>query len=139
MQSFFLFMLILKTRLIYRASAALFFAVIFFAQTFSSSLIIADYYRQQTAYIKNCENRDRPWMHCNGKCQMNKKLEQEQNNEKQNPERRVDNKDSSPLSSISFFPSIISRSDPSDFMDFPGFSPDKEVKMPRAFFHPPGA
>ncbi len=32
-------------------------------------------------------------LHCNGHCQLMKKLKQEENKDKQNPERRNDNKD----------------------------------------------
>ncbi len=36
---------------------------------------------------KLCENRDKPWMHCNGKCYFAKKIKQAQENEK-NEERQ---------------------------------------------------
>jgi len=43
---------------------------VFFAQTFSNAVIVAGYYVNTGAYAKNCENKDKPWMHCNGKYQM---------------------------------------------------------------------
>jgi hypothetical protein len=36
---------------------------------------------------KLCENRDKPWMHCNGKCYFMKKLKQAQDNDR-NSERQ---------------------------------------------------
>ncbi len=75
-------------------------------------------------------------MHCNGKCQLMKKLKQEENKDKQNPDRRSDNKDEV-LSSKSFFTTL-------PFTEFvfqtvyPTITATKTVKMPRAFFHPPG-
>lgn len=33
---------------------------------------------------KLCENRDKPWMHCNGKCYFIKKIKQAQENERNN-------------------------------------------------------
>jgi hypothetical protein len=61
-------------------------------QTFHSALVIADYYSNTLAYAKNCENKAKPQMHCNGKCQMMKKIQQEEKKEQNNPERKADNK-----------------------------------------------
>jgi hypothetical protein len=33
-----------------------------------------DYYANTNAYARNCINKARPAMHCNGKCQMMKKI-----------------------------------------------------------------
>ncbi len=41
-------------------------------------------------------------MHCNGKCKMMKKLKQEENKDKQNPNRKTDNKDEVLFSKSSF-------------------------------------
>lgn len=45
-------------------------------------------------------------MHCNGRCQMMKKLKQEDKKDQQNPDRKSDNKDEVVVSSKSFFPSV---------------------------------
>ncbi|MCX6206222.1 MAG: hypothetical protein NTZ19_08230 [Bacteroidetes bacterium] len=62
--------------------------IAFFAQTFSKGLIIANYYTNTQAYAKNCINKAKPKMHCNGKCQMMKKLKTEENKDRQNPDRK---------------------------------------------------
>lgn len=62
--------------------------IAFFAQSFSKGLIVANYYTNTQAYAKNCINKTTPKMHCNGKCQMMKKLKQEENKDSQNPERK---------------------------------------------------
>lgn len=62
--------------------------IAFFAQTFSKGLIVANYYTNTQAYAKNCINKAKPKMHCNGKCQMMKKLKQEENKDSQNPDRK---------------------------------------------------
>jgi hypothetical protein len=67
-----------------------FLAIAFFAQTFSKGLIVANYYANTSAYAKNCINKVKPQMHCNGKCQLMKKLKQEENKDSQNPERKND-------------------------------------------------
>ena len=44
-------------------------------QTFSQVVIMADYYVHKDYIAKNlCENRDKPMMHCDGKCCLKKKL-----------------------------------------------------------------
>jgi len=69
---------------------AFFLIVAFFAQTFSKGLIVANYYTNTSVFAKNCINKVKPQMHCNGKCQLMKKLKQEENKDSQNPERKND-------------------------------------------------
>lgn len=64
----------------------------FFAQTFNNAFVYLDYYTNTVKYAEHCENKDKPTMHCNGKCQMNKKIQQEEKKDQENPERRADNK-----------------------------------------------
>ena len=40
-----------------------------------------DYYANTSAYSKNCVNKTRPAMHCMGKCQMMKKIREEEKRE----------------------------------------------------------
>lgn len=78
------------------------FLVPFFAQTFSKAFILVDYLANNKAYIQNCENKAKPAMHCNGKCQMAKKMKNEEKKEERLPDRKGDTKDVV-LSSKSFF------------------------------------
>ncbi|HEY8690784.1 MAG TPA: hypothetical protein VIM07_16220 [Chitinophagaceae bacterium] len=86
-----------------RQYLALFIFLVFFGQPFSSLFIVADYFSNTASYAKNCENKAKPAMHCNGKCQMMKKIQQQENKGQQNSERRYENKNEV-LSSKSFFP-----------------------------------
>lgn len=113
--------------------------IAFAAQTFDKGLIILDYYIYPAAYAKDCVNKDKPMMHCCGRCQLRKKLQQQENNDKQNPDQRGDNKNASPLSSKSFFATVPLAKEQECTMNYPRSSFDKEIKMPRAVFHPPGA
>ena len=70
-------------------------------QTLNRGCIVWSYYINTAAYAKNCENKAKPKLHCNGKCQMMKKMRQEENKEKQNPERRTNTDEV--ISSKSFF------------------------------------
>ena len=58
-------------------------------QTFSKWVVVIDYNLNRNYIAKNlCVNRARPKMHCNGKCQMMKKLAEE---EKQNSSNNSNN------------------------------------------------
>ena len=47
-------------------------------QTFNQVVIVAQYYANKDFIAKNlCENRDKPMMHCDGKCCLKKKLAQQ--------------------------------------------------------------
>ena len=47
-------------------------------QTFNQVVIVAEYYANKDFIAKNlCENRDKPKMHCDGKCCLKKKLAKE--------------------------------------------------------------
>ena len=47
-------------------------------QTFSQVVIVAEYYANKDYIAKNlCEKRDKPMMHCDGKCCLKKKLAKE--------------------------------------------------------------
>lgn len=64
------------------------FLVLLIPQTFNKCWILVDYYLNAKAYIKTCENKSRPMLHCNGKCQMMKKMQQQENKDQQVPERK---------------------------------------------------
>lgn len=52
----------------------------------STSLLVLNYQVNTDFIIKNfCENTDKPEMHCNGKCHLNKQIEQEENQKSENP------------------------------------------------------
>ena len=63
--------------------AATIFIFLLLAQIFSKWILVADYsINKQFIAEKLCENRDKPKLQCNGKCQLAKKLaaEEDQNN-----------------------------------------------------------
>jgi hypothetical protein len=49
----------------------------FAAQTFNQAVIVLEYYINTTSFAKNCENKARAELHCEGKCQMLKKINEE--------------------------------------------------------------
>lgn len=55
-------------------------------QMFQGDFIILDYCTHQQKYASLCVNKDKPEMHCNGRCQMHKKLQQVHQQERNHPE-----------------------------------------------------
>jgi hypothetical protein len=51
---------------------------LFLVQNFTSYWLIADYWLNKSFVARNlCENRNKPRMHCNGKCYLHKQLAKE--------------------------------------------------------------
>jgi hypothetical protein len=61
---------------------AAFLLVIFITQTFSNAIIVADYYINTKSFAANCENKNKPQLHCNGQCQMVKQIQKEEDSNK---------------------------------------------------------
>ena len=78
----------------------------FSVQSFAGPFFLLDYFVNTAAYAKNCVNKAKPKMHCNGKCQVMKKIQEEQKQDQQNSERKSENK-VPVLSSRSFFTTVI--------------------------------
>ena len=121
----------------YKQSAAIFLLIAFVAQTFSNGFVMLDYYINKVAFVKNCVNKAQPAMHCNGKCQMMKKLQEEEKKDQQMPERKLE-KRMELLSSNSFrysfeFLLIL----PTKATRFQQPYPLKDISY--SFFHPPQA
>jgi hypothetical protein len=123
---------------LFKRTATFLLLLCFLAQSFSRWLVVVDYCIDTAAYAKNCVNKDKPMMHCNGKCQMCKKMEQQDNPDKQTPERRSANDKNDPLSCDQDFSSgtsLIYMS--ATATRYAELSPGKTSRMPRSFFHPP--
>lgn len=77
----------------YRKIVVVLLLAAFTTITFNQSFITLDYFLQRDYIAKNlCNNKAKPQMHCNGKCQLMKKLQQEQKKDQENPIRKTDTK-----------------------------------------------
>lgn len=125
----------MNTVLLLKKTAALLLVLCCMAQAFSGAALLGGYYINNTTYLRNCENKTRPQLHCNGRCQLLKKMKQEKKDE-QSPERRASSKEQV-LSSKSFFAKAPTIHVYPDFV----FS-DQETQLmsgcPSIVFHPPG-
>ena len=62
-------------------------------QTFSKAVIAINFYANQKEIAETlCENRDKPKMNCCGKCQLKKRLAQNDKAEQKDQGRKFDNK-----------------------------------------------
>ena len=66
---------------------------------------MADYFLDTSAYAAKCMNKEKPQMHCNGHCQLQKKLGETDNKDKQNNEHKNET-NIEVISSKTFFASI---------------------------------
>ena len=72
----------------FKKVTAYFLIVSMLSAHFSRFFIFAGFELNKNYIVtKLCENRDKPWMHCNGKCYFMKKLKQAQENDR-NSERQ---------------------------------------------------
>jgi hypothetical protein len=99
---------------------------------------MADYMVNLEAYKKACVNKARPMMHCNGKCQMLKKMKKQEGNTDSNTPVPKFNQLEVVLSSKSFFPSISFIATKNNFTFYP-YSDDFSSNYIGSIFHPPGA
>lgn len=108
----------------------------FTVSTFNKAAIVVGYFANTAAFAKNCENKAKPQLHCNGRCQMMKKLKQEEKKETRNPERSMKYQDEV-LSSRSFFASLsfFKHKHSSSFADRHTTLPEQRSND---IFHPPG-
>jgi hypothetical protein len=117
--------------------AAILVLFAFSAQVFNRTAIVLDYYANTASFAKNCENKALPKLHCNGKCQMMKKLRQEEKKDQQNPGRKIDNKNEV-ASCRSFFAYGLFRKPVIIHSHTVYFNTSFPIGTAPEIFHPPG-
>ena len=70
-------------------SAILLFCA-FAIQSFNGFFIVVNYYSNTASFAKNCENKYKPQLHCEGKCVMMKKMIAAEKKEQQTPQRKLE-------------------------------------------------
>jgi hypothetical protein len=119
----------------YRFITALALTAIFFTANFYDLFTIAGYYVNTSAYAMNCVNKNKPQMHCNGKCQLQKKLDTE-NKDQQTPDKKNDNSNEV-LSSKTFFASVETPLVIINHTKYFIINNVHTIDKSFAFFHPP--
>ncbi len=107
-------------------------------QTFSSTVVIVDFYINQDTIAQTlCINRYRPELLCCGKCQLTKRLRQD-NKESHDSEKRSESRVSNVLSSRSFYLTSFILFRREVRQEYALLRVDKTVDQPSRHFHPPG-
>jgi hypothetical protein len=122
----------------FRKITATLLLMAFVAQTFSAPFIRLDYFFNQTDYARNCVNKATPMLHCNGHCQMMKKIREEEKKEQETQERKMGSK-VEVLSSRSFYTSVSEQFSTIISHHYFTINDAAAVGMPRTVFHPPAA
>ncbi|MFT3750413.1 MAG: hypothetical protein QM768_19010 [Agriterribacter sp.] len=109
-----------------------------YGQTFNQGWYYIRYLIEKKEYMALCENKFKPQMHCNGKCELAKKIKEQGEKEKQQaPEMKLAK--SEVLSLYSFFPRFLPSllSTEKHFYDIAGsgMPVDRSISLLR----PPGA
>lgn len=111
--------------------------IIVFLQSFSRFVIEADYFINIGYIVKNlCENKEKPKLHCNGRCYLAKQLKEQQKQE-HSPFSKKDKPEN-----ILFFTQgerIPFNSDYSSRQVFVIQNDLRLISFPRFVFHPPAA
>ena len=105
-------------------------------QVLNRVVIYLDYYNNVASYAKNCENKALPTLQCNGKCQMAKKILEEQKKDEQTPERKLENK-THLVCSQSYYASVSLRNNPVDGCHCGSLVEQEAVVYLSPIFHPP--
>ena len=108
----------------------------FTAQTFYQAALVLDYYVRTAAYEKDCVNKARPQLRCKGKCQMAKKIAEEDKKEQAAPGLKLE-KQSETLSSETFFTLLPLPVLPDARLHYPVLNTGSPVACPHPVFHPP--
>jgi hypothetical protein len=118
-----------------RQIVSLLLLIAFALQTFSKSIVVADYYTNTAKFAKLCINKSKPSLKCNGKCQMAKKIKEEDQKE-QNTDTVKKGIQDAPLSSKSFF-AAISFLPNQAIREFCIYVSKNPIKLSFSIFHPP--
>lgn len=109
----------------------------FVVQTFSAPFIRLDYFFNTADYARNCVNKARPKMNCNGKCQVMKKILEEEKKQQKDQENKMNSKIEL-VSSKSFYTLTIPANHSTIILNrYYIRNEASEIKMPRSVFHPP--
>jgi hypothetical protein len=112
--------------------------VVWLCQLSGRYVVMLDFFINQDYISKNlCVNRDKPQLHCNGKCHLAKKLKEEERKDQENPERKLENKAElfcEPIAANTLLQPVLSL--PGIRHQYPR-SIGCPIDQPSSVFHPP--
>lgn len=113
--------------------------LIWLCQLSGRYFVMLDFYLNQEYIVKNlCVNRNKPAMHCNGKCHLSKKLKEEDKRDQDNPERK-DHR-SEIFYAAWLEPASLTAAVTANIAHYPHpYCIGAPIDRPDAVFHPPAA
>jgi hypothetical protein len=69
-------------------ATALVLLIAFAGLTFYNPVLVLTYSINTSSYAKNCINKNRPKLHCNGRCQLMKKMKEREKKEQEENEKK---------------------------------------------------
>ncbi|MDI9337968.1 MAG: hypothetical protein QM539_06050 [Alphaproteobacteria bacterium] len=107
--------------------------LVFGLQTFNINIVVYDYIKNQKFYASICINKTKPKLQCQGKCQMTKKI---QSNDNETNNQKIEN---SPVDycSQTFFPNFYFNNETNYNKYYVSYLSTRESKMYFDIFHPP--
>jgi hypothetical protein len=110
--------------------------IAFAVQTFQKPAMMLGYYLNKAAYTRECVNKARPMLHCNGKCALAKKIREQQKKEQESPEKKTESK-TEVIASRSSFTSLPLAQMQSVIDHHSLFIATELPGLPASIFHPP--
>ncbi|MGZ5248393.1 MAG: hypothetical protein ACXWCR_14905 [Flavitalea sp.] len=107
----------------------------FIAQSMNRSVILVDYMFNTASFEKNCINKAKPALSCLGKCQVSKKMQQQEETEKTQAINAA--KADIVLSSRSFFASAPAIFRNASSLNYTSLNSGNPVHRSFEIFHPP--
>lgn len=121
----------------FRLSVIILLFTALLTQSLSRGIIVLSYFTNTEAYEKYCVNKSKPQLHCNGQCQMAKKIKAEEEKDQKDPlksakfsEVVIINENAFARVETFFIPAALVR-------NCPQWAMGKALQMPRSIFHPP--
>lgn len=107
--------------------------LLFASYAMGNVMVLANYHINNAAYISQCENKNKAWLHCNGQCQLKKQMDK-------NDGENQSSKKSQSSETLVFF--ITSAENDSKFVinliaTFSDKNQCNTISQPRSHFHPP--
>lgn len=89
---------------LFRQAVVIVFIASFLTHTIGNGFFVVDYYLNTAKYEQNCINKARPKLKCKGRCQLMKKIQEQE--EKQKHEKSIASQTSIILSDKTYFASV---------------------------------
>lgn len=119
-----------------KKTIALIFLLAICAQTFSQGFFYIDYLINKAAFEKECVNKAKSWLHCEGQCVLAKKIIESEKKQHEAPEMKLAKAEV--LSSKSFYTNYFVKACAHVTNYNIVLNTGHPVDQPSFFFHPPG-